>query len=398
MMNIRSQFPQIANDPQGTVYLDSAATTLKPQVVIDAITRHYSRGVANVHRGAYRWSDEATQNFENSRHTIARFIGARPEETIFTRGTTESINLVASALGSSLREGDEILLTQMEHHSNIVPWQLLAERKGLKIKFIPVDAQGNLDLRRLPDLLGERTRILSVVYISNALGTVNPVKDLIAAAHSVGAHVLLDAAQAVSALPIQVRELDCDFLAFSGHKLFGPTGIGVLYGKTEVLDKMPPYQGGGSMITHVFESHSEYLASPHRFEAGTPAIGEAIALATAVEFVEGLTFHAIRAHEKELLERTEEMITRIPQVKVLSRGHSRANILSFNLGDAHPSDVAAILNQQNIAVRAGHHCCQPLMRTLNVPGTVRASFSIYNNLSDVEALMNGLKKAVELLL
>ena len=398
MMNIRNEFPQLSQHQEPMVYLDSAATTLKPKGVIEALVQHYSLKTSNVHRGAHKWSDEATTEFENARSKVAQFLGSKAEEIIFTRGTTESINLVASSLTQGFKEGDEILLTQMEHHSNIVPWQLMAERMKLVLKYIPVTDSGELDLSQIKSLLTARTKVVSLVYISNSLGTINPIEEVILAARKVGAYVVLDAAQAVSVLPIDVKKLDCDFLAFSGHKLFGPTGIGVLFGKLDLLKSLPPYQGGGSMISEVFESHSTFLEPPHRFEAGTPAIAEAIALRSAIEFVTQIGFNKIQSHKKQLLSAAESELQEIPGLKILSRAQAKANIVSFNILGAHPSDVGAILNQQGVAVRAGHHCCQPLMKRFKIPGTVRASFSVYNTLSDVKALVNAVKKASEILL
>lgn len=390
----------MGHDTRKFVYLDNAATTLKPQKVIDAITKHYSSGVSNVHRGAHAWSDEATQAFESARLNVCRFVGSkRPSEIIFTRGTTESINLVANSYGNSfLKEGDEILLTEMEHHSNIVPWQLLAQQRGLTIKYIPVTSNAELDLAEMERLLTSKTKLVSVVYLSNALGTINPIPTIVSAARSVGAKVLVDAAQAAAALPIDVQALDCDFLAFSGHKVFGPTGVGVLYGKQAILESMPPYQGGGSMISNVYASYSDFLAPPQRFEAGTPPIGEVIGLSAAIEMICSIGFPTIAKREAELLMAAEELLAEIPRLKRWSRAPNRANIVSFTLEGTHPSDVGAILNQMGVAVRAGHHCCQPLMRRLGVPGTVRASFSIYNTLEDAKALASGIKKAAEMLL
>lgn len=397
---ILEQFPQlkVRRNNKPIVYLDSAATTLKPRVVIDRIQRHYSEEVANVHRGAHLLSDEATSAYEHSRQVVASFLGAHESEIVFTRGTTESLNLVASSYaGEFLKEGDEILLTHMEHHSNIVPWQIVADEKKLKIRYIPLTTGGELDFSNLSNLLNAHTKLVSLTYLSNALGTINPIKKIIQAAHAVGAKVVIDAAQAVAAVPVDVKELNCDFLAFSGHKIFGPTGVGVLYGKKVLLEQMPPYQGGGSMISTVHEAYSEFLSPPQRFEAGTPPIAEALGLASALKFVQDLGFANIQAHERALFEYAEETLSKIEGLNRYGQALERANIFSFLLKGVHPSDVGAILNEEGIAVRAGHHCCQLLMKSLGVVGTVRASFSIYNTLPEVDRLVTGIRKASEIL-
>ncbi|MCB0341190.1 MAG: cysteine desulfurase [Pseudobdellovibrionaceae bacterium] len=399
MSQIKEMFPLAVHEVNGQplVYLDSAATTLKPEVVIDRMEQFYRYQTANVHRGAHFLSDRATEMFEQARSAIASFINANSSsEIVFTRGTTESINLVAQSFGrSQLKPGDEIILTEMEHHSNIVPWQLVAEATGAVIKVIPVDDSGDLVLTEYEKLLSRRTKIVSVVVCSNSLGTVNPVKAIIEKAKTVNATVVLDAAQSISALPTDVQDLDCDFLAFSGHKIFGPYGIGVLYGKEELLNRMPPYQGGGSMIDTVSFKKTTFLQAPTRFEAGTPNISGAIGLGTAIEFVNSIGLGRIKQHEEALLSYATKRVSEIPGLSVIGTSPSKANILSFLIDEIHPADVASLLDQQGVAVRSGHHCCQPLMERFKIRGTLRASFSVYNNASDVDVLVAALKKAKE---
>ncbi len=398
---LRDVFPQLSRQVRGRrlVYLDSGATSLKPVQVIEAVIQSLTMETANVHRGAHLLSDEATEKFENVRELVRDFLGAESRgEIVFTRGTTDGLNLLAQTLGRTiLREGDEILLSQMEHHSNIVPWQMTALEKKAKVKFIPVLPDGSLDAAAYKKMLSPRTKIVSLVHLSNALGTINPLSEFFKLAHSVGAACVVDAAQSVSVLPIRVNEIDCDFLVFSGHKVFAPTGVGVLYGKKAWLDRLPPYQGGGSMISEVREEASEYLSAPHRFEAGTPPITEVIGLGAALSFVREIGFDKIRAHEREIMRLAEDGIANISGLRRIGTTENRSHVLSFLLEGTHPSDVGAILDEQGIAVRAGHHCCQPLMRAFGIPGTVRASFSVYTSEVDVADLIEGLKKAKELL-
>jgi cysteine desulfurase/selenocysteine lyase len=398
---IRKLFPQLDVKVRDSrlVYLDSAATSLKPISVIEAVRKHMSFEIANVHRGAHFLSDRGTERFENVRTRVASFLGAeKTSEIIFTRGTTESVNLVASSLGRLiLNPGDEIIVSQMDHHSNIVPWQMIAEQKQAKVRFVPVTENGSLDFSAFQTMLSTKTKIVSLVHLSNAMGTLNPLKEFFAAAKKFGAVCIVDGAQSVSVMPVDVKDLGCDFFAFSGHKIFAPSGIGVLYGKSEWLEKMPPYQGGGSMISEVREDGVSFLSAPHRFEAGTPAITEVIGLGAALEFIEQVGFKKIELHEKEIMAIAKDSLTRIEGLRQIGGGEEPRHSFSFLLGSNHPSDVGAVLDEQGIAVRAGHHCCQPLMRRFGIPGTVRASFSIYSSEEDVRDLVRGITKAKELL-
>lgn len=398
---VRAQFPQLNREARGQklIYLDSGATTLKPRSVIDAVQKSMSLQTANVHRGAHILSDEATDMFEGVREKVRAFLNAKSKnEIVFTKGTTEGINLLASTLAKTqLKQDDEILLSQMEHHSNIVPWQILVESYGVKVRFAPVNEDGTLDFEEFKDMLNPRTKIVSLVHLSNALGTINPLEKFFAAAKEVGAITIADAAQSISVMPIDVQRLGADFLVFSGHKLFAPTGVGVLYGREELLNSLPPYQGGGSMIDAVTESGVTFLKAPHRFEAGTPAIAEVIGLGAAVDFVKSLGFDQIQAHEKQMMKLTEESLDGFDPIERYGLAPNRSHVYSFIIDSHHPSDVGAILDEQGIAVRAGHHCCQPLMKRFGIPGTVRASFSVYTDESDILAFVNGVKKAMELL-
>ena len=399
---IAQLFPQLQRQVRGRrlVYLDSAATSLKPLPVIEAVNKHMREQTANVHRGAHFIADEGTQMFEDVRDKVKTFVGADSKsEIIFTRGTTDGLNLLARSLGTlALHEGDEILLSQMEHHSNIVPWQMIAQEKRAKVRFIPVLDDGTLDFTAFQKMLSRKVKVLSLVHLSNALGTVNPLSKFFIEAHKHGAFCVADAAQSIAAGRINVRELNCDFLVFSGHKVFGPTGVGVLYGKGEWLEKMPPYQGGGSMISEVREDGVDFLPPPQRFEAGTPPIAEVIGLGAAVDFVNSIGFDFIGRHEQKLTTVAQEKLSRVPGLRRIGHAADQKHVISFLLGSAHPSDVGAILDEQGIAIRAGHHCCQPLMKRFGIPGTVRASFSVYSTESDIEQLVQGLTKAGELLL
>jgi len=391
---VRGEFPILRQTVRGKplVYLDSAATTQKPRAVIEAIRRYYEEDNANVHRGVHLLAERATRAFEEARVKLARLIGAAdPHEVIFTRGTTESINLVAQTFGRTrVGAGDEVLVTGMEHHSNIVPWQLLCEEKGASLRVVPVTDAGDLDLDALEGLLGPRTRLLAVTQVSNALGTVNPIDEIVARAHAKGVPVLVDGAQGVPHLGVDVRASGADFYAFSGHKMYGPTGIGVLWGRREHLDAMPPWQGGGDMILSVTFEKTTFNALPYKFEAGTPDIAGAVGLGAAVDWMSALGLPAIAAHEHELLAYALEALAGVPELRLLGRPRRRAGAVSFLLGDVHPHDMATVLDRHGIAIRAGHHCAQPLMRRFGVAATARASFAVYNTRADVDALVRGL--------
>jgi len=395
---VRRDFPILHQEVNGhpLVYLDNAASSQKPLRVIEAIDAYYRRYNANVHRGIHKLSEEATTAYEDARRKVARFINARtPKEVIFTRNTTESINLVAYSWGrANIREGDEILLTQMEHHSNLVPWQLLAQEKGARLRFIPVTDDGLLDLDAMDELITERTRLVSVVHMSNVLGTINPVEEIIHRAHEAGALVLLDGAQSVPHLKVDVQALDCDFLAFSGHKMCGPTGIGVLYGKRELLEAMPPFLGGGDMIREVYLERSTWNSLPWKFEAGTPSIAQGIGLGYAVDYLTEIGMDAIHAHEQEVAAYALSRLSEIPGITIYGPPVKlRGGVVSFNLEGVHPHDMATILDAEGVAIRAGHHCAQPLMRRLGVVATARASFYLYNTCEEVDALVRAVEKA-----
>lgn len=390
---IRTDFPLLRGNP-GLAYLDGAATAQKPQCVIDAVSRFYSEENANIHRGLYHLSQAATAAFEHARERAAAFIGARePRECVFTRGATEAINLVAASWGgANLREGDEILITHMEHHADIVPWQLVAARTGARLVVAPIFDDGSLDMEAFAKKISPRTKIVGAVHVSNALGTVNPVKEICALAHAAGALALVDAAQSSAHFALDVQDIGCDFLVFSGHKVCGPTGIGVLYGRAEVLEKMPPYQGGGDMIETVDFSGTTYRGIPGRFEAGTPDIAGAVGLAAALDYVAALRPHA-QAHEEALLEyATEKLLAEVPEIRIFGTAKEKASVISFRLGDVHPSDVGMLLDTFGIAVRVGHHCAMPLMKRLGVTGTARASFSFYNTFEEADRFVAALRK------
>lgn len=393
---LRGQFPALAQEVNGhpLVYLDNAATTQKPQAVLDAINHYYRADNANVHRAAHALSGRATRAFEDARETVARFINApHSHEVIWTRGTTEAINLVAQSWGmSELRAGDEIVLSTLEHHANIVPWQLVAQRTGAVIRVIPLDERGDLDLAAYQALLGPRTRLVSVAHVSNALGTVNPVKEMVAAAKAVGALTLLDGAQAVAHLEVDVQAIGCDFYAFSGHKLYGPTGIGVLWGRTELLERMPPWQAGGEMIDRVSFAGTTFNTLPFKFEAGTPHIAGAIGLAAAIDFVMKQDRDSLASHEAALTDYLVAGLQQVPGLRLVGEPGQRAGAVSFLLEDIHPQDAATLLDMQGIALRVGHHCAMPLMESLGIGGTMRASLACYNNQDDVDALLAALHK------
>lgn len=397
---IRRDFPILSTQVNGKplIYLDNASTSQKPAAVLSAIDTYYREENANIHRGVHYLSELATAAYEAARETIRRFLGAASaEEIIFTRGTTESLNLVAQSYGRfRISAGDEILVSEMEHHSNIVPWQLLAETTGAAVRMIPVDEAGNLDLSTFQGLLGPRTRIVAVTQLSNVLGTINPLRQIVDLAHDAGAVVVVDGAQSAPHLEVQVNQLGCDFFACSGHKMLGPTGIGVLYGRRELLEAMPPYQGGGGMIESVSFERTTYAGVPARFEAGTPHIAGAIGLAAAVDYLESVGLTAAHRHEAELLSLATSLIGEVPGLRLIGAGPGpRASVLSFVLEGIHPHDAGTILDQEGIAVRGGHHCAQPLMRRFGVAGTIRASFSLYNTTAEVESLARGLYRVRE---
>jgi len=397
---VRADFPQLARreNDRPLVFLDSAASAQKPQAVIDAVSRFYSTSYANIHRGLYRLAAAADAAYEGAREALAGFLNApRRDEVVFVRGATEAINLVAHSYGGSrLTAGDEVLVTAMEHHSNIVPWQLLCERTGARLRVAPVDDRGDLDLDALAGLLGKRTRLVALTHVSNALGTVNPVAEIVRLAHRQGAVVLVDGAQAAPHLMVDVQALGCDFYACSGHKMFGPTGIGVLWGRYELLAAMPPYQGGGDMIRRVSFAGTEYADPPTRFEAGTPNIAGAVGLAAAVAYLEGLDAAALAAYESDLLAYASERLATIPGVSIVGTARHKVGVISFVVDGVHPHDVATVLAAAAVAVRAGHHCAEPLMERLGVPATTRASFALYNTRQDADALVAALGRVVEI--
>ncbi len=397
---IREDFPILREQVHGKplVYLDSTASAQKPRQVIDTLAFVYEHAYANVHRGIHYLSETATQMYEDARRKIARFINARsPREIVYVRNTTEGINLVAYAWGlANLKPGDEVLITEMEHHSNIVPWQLVCQMTGATLRWVPITPEGFLDMETLDRLLTERTRIFAFTAMSNVLGTINPVKELVARAHAVGALVLVDGAQGVPHLPVDVQDLACDFLAFSGHKMCGPSGIGVLYGKRELLEAMPPFLGGGEMIRQVKLTGSTWNDLPHKFEAGTPAIAEAIALGAAVDYLSNLGMDNVAAHERALVRYAYERMQDVEGLRILGPGpEHRGGVIAFTLGDVHPHDIAAILDAEGIAIRAGHHCAQPVHDRYGIPASARASFYVYNTEEEVDALVAALHKVVE---
>ncbi len=398
---IQAQFPQLQRRLHGQrlSYLDNAATTLKPQLVIDRVARHYRDETANVHRGVHLLSEAATADIEHARGAVQRFIGARePAEVVFSGGTTDAINLVAHSWGmDNLLPGDEILISYLEHHSNIVPWQLVAERTGAVLKVVPVDDDGDLEWSAFERLLGSRTRIVAMVHVSNSLGTVTPVERIVAAAHAAGALVLIDGAQAVAHLPVDVAELGCDFYVFSGHKVHGPTGTGVLYGRREVLETLTPYRGGGEMIRSVTFERTIYNDLPARLEAGTPHIAGVIGLGAAVEWVASVGVRNIAAYERQLLAKAVAALADVPGVRIIGTAAEKSAIVSFLAGNIHAHDVGSIADRNGVALRTGHHCTQPLMERFGVPATARASFALYNDERDIDALVKAILEAKEIL-
>jgi cysteine desulfurase/selenocysteine lyase len=402
VQQIRAQFPILNREVKGKplVYLDNAATTQKPQVVIDALVDYYAGYNANIHRGIHTLAEEATAAFEATRDAVQQFINSPSrEEIIFTRGTTESINLVAATWGrQNINSGDEIIITTMEHHSNIVPWQLLCEEKGASLKVVPVNEDGELMMDAFHQLLNNKTKLVSVVHVSNALGTVNPVKEIIEAAHRVGAVVLVDGAQSTVHLNIDVQDMDCDFFACSAHKLYGPTGVGVLYGKKSILEAMPVFQGGGEMIKEVSFEKTTYNDLPYKYEAGTPNIADVIAFKAALDYVRTTGKENIARHEQNLTAYATAQLEMIAGLRIIGRAKEKASVVSFVIEGAHPQDIGILLDNQGIAVRTGHHCTQPLMARFEIPGTIRASFAMYNTYAEVDALIAGLNKALKMLL
>ncbi|MCE9615757.1 MAG: cysteine desulfurase [Lentisphaerae bacterium] len=396
---IRADFPALQQriGAYPLVYLDNAATSLKPQSVVDTVCRHYREESANIHRGVHHLSQKATEAFEGARDKAQAFLNAaRREEIIFTSGTTGGLNLVAHAFGAGLKAGDEIILSTMEHHSNLVPWQMLRDRTGCVLRFIPITDDGQLDLAAYDAMLGPRTRLVSVVYVSNSLGTVNPVARIIRAAHAHGARVLVDAAQAVPCRPVDVQALDCDFLVFSGHKVFGPTGVGVLYGKYDLLDAMPPFLGGGDMILSVTLERTVFNALPNKFEAGTPHIAGVIGLGAALDYVRGIGLDRVAAHEEGLRAYATALLAAIPGVRLYGTAPEKSAIISFVLEGVHPHDIGQILDSRGVAVRAGHHCTQPVMQRFGIPATARASFSMYNTRAEAEQLAEAVRAVKEM--
>ena len=398
---IRFDFPLLSQKVNGKnlVYLDNGATTQKPKIVVDAIATYYKEYNSNIHRGVHTLSQMATNEFEQAREVIQKFIGAaKKEEVIITSGTTEGINLVASAWGrANVKAGDEIVISAMEHHSNIVPWQMICEEREAVLKVIPMDENGELILNQLDELINPKTKLVAVSHVSNSLGTVNDIERIIDRAHSLGALVLIDGAQSVSHGPISVVDLDADFYVFSGHKLFGPTGIGVLYGKEDILNDMLPYKGGGDMIKSVSFEKTTFNEIPHKFEAGTPNIAGGIGLAKAIEYIQQIGFDFIQEQEKKLKIAATEMLNSIDGVRIIGQAAKKESVISFTIDGLHPFDVGTILDQLGIAVRTGHHCTQPVMDFFGIPGTIRASFAFYNNMEDIEALRKGIIKAKSML-
>jgi len=397
---IREQFPALRQQVYGKnlIYFDNGATSQKPQLVLDAINKFYSKENANIHRGVHFMSQKATTEYEESRKRIQRYINARKsEEIIFTKGTTEGINLVASSFGELLKAGDEIIISAMEHHSNIVPWQMLCMRKGLSLRVAPINEKGELLLETFKQMLSKKTKLVAITQISNTLGTVNPIKDIVSAAHDVGAKVLVDGGQSIQHMKIDVKEMNCDFYVFSSHKVFGPTGIGVLYGKEELLDAMPPYQGGGDMISRVTFERTTYNELPFKFEAGTPHIAGGICLGKAFEFLESIDLKAAEEHERALAKYAEDLLDTFEGLKIIGEAKNKTSVVSFSVKGIHPFDIGTLLDKQGIAVRTGHHCTQPLMDFFKIPGTVRASFAFYNTKQEIDTFVEALEKSLNML-
>ena len=397
---IRQDFPALRQQVYGKnlIYFDNGATSQKPQMVLDAINQYYSMDNANIHRGVHHLSQKATSEYEDARETVRRFINAeKKEEIIFTKGTTDGINLVASSFGELLSAGDEIIISAMEHHSNIVPWQMLAERKKLTLKVIPINKRGELLLEEYQNLLSPKTKLVAVTHISNSLGTINPVEQIIEAAHAVGAKVLIDGAQSVQHTKVDMLAMNCDFFVFSGHKVFGPTGIGVLYGKEAILDEMPPYQGGGDMIAKVTFERTTYNELPFKFEAGTPHIAGGICLGTALNYLSRFDPKELEEYERDLTEYAQEMLETFENITLIGTAKNKTSVVSFAVQGIHPFDIGTLLDKQGIAVRTGHHCTQPLMDFYQVPGTVRASFAFYNTREEIDQVIAAVEKSISML-
>ncbi|WP_029408004.1 aminotransferase class V-fold PLP-dependent enzyme [Thiomicrorhabdus sp. Milos-T2] len=399
---IRAQFPilNVCENGHPLVYLDNGATSQKPQSVIDALEKYYREENANVHRGVYGLSERATEKYEGAREKVRCFLNAKStKEIVFVRGTTEAINLVAhSWVAENLKEGDEVIVTEMEHHSNIVPWQLLRDKLGIRLNVLRMNQKGEVCLNALKSMVSEKTKMISVTHMSNALGTINPVKEMVEIAHSVGAKIMIDGAQATPHMPVDVQDLDCDFYALSGHKMYGPTGIGVLYAKESLLEIMPPYQGGGDMIYSVSFDKTEYNVLPYKFEAGTPHISGAIGLAAAIDFLNDVGLNHIAQHEAQLLKYATEQLSKIDGLRIIGEADVKGGVVSFIIEGVHPHDMATLMDQDGIAVRASHHCAMPVMQHFDVPATIRASFGVYNNLDDIDRLVASINEAKEMLL
>ena len=398
--NIRAQFPILSQKVNGRdlVYFDNAATSQKPYTVIERIDNYYKNENANIHRGVHYLSQKATEDYESARNIIGTYLNAADSsEIIFTKGTTDGINLIASSYGSMLNEGDEILISAMEHHSNIVPWQLLETQRGIKLRIIPIHENGEIDMDAYNEMLNSKTKLVSVTHISNTLGSINPIGEIIDKAHAVGAKVLIDGAQSIQHDQIDLKALNCDFFVFSGHKVFGPTGIGVLYGKSEILNLMPPYQGGGDMIEKVSFEKTTFNVLPFKFEAGTPNIVGGIALGEAFNFLKSLNFNELHEHEMNLLKYAEEELNKIDNIRIIGTAKNKTSVISFNVGELHPFDIGTLLDKQGFAVRTGHHCTQPLMDFYKIPGTIRVSFSVYNTKQEIDLFLIALKKAIDIL-
>ncbi len=400
--DVRAQFPilELSENGQPLVYLDSGATSQKPQCVIDALENYYRFENANVHRGVYGLSERATEKYEGARETMRGFLNAKSDkEIVFVRGTTEAINLVAQSwVRENLKEGDEVIVTEMEHHSNIVPWQLLRDQVGIRLSVLPMNARGEVCTNALKGMVSEKTKFISVVHMSNALGTINPVKEMTEIAHSVGAKIMVDGAQATPHMKVDVQDIGCDFYALSGHKMYGPTGIGVLYAKEDILEAMPPYQGGGDMIYSVTFDKTEYNVIPYKFEAGTPHISGAIGLAAAAKFLDAIGLDNIAQKEAELLAYGTEKLSAIEGLNIIGTAENKGGVISFVIDGVHPHDMATLMDQDGIAVRASHHCAMPVMQHFNVPATIRASLGVYNNYEDIDRLVASIEEAKEMLL
>ena len=397
---IREQFPILKREVNGRdlVYFDNGASTQKLQSVIDTVSNYYKEENSNVHRGVHFLSGLATDKFEESREVIRKFVGAKhAHEIIFTKGTTDSINLVANGFRSLLKKGDEIIISELEHHSNIVPWQMCCEYSGAVLKIIPLKDNGELEIKKFESLLSEKTKLVAISHISNSLGTINPIKEFIEKSHKVGAKVLIDGAQAASHISLNMQELDVDMYCFSAHKMYGPTGVGVLYGKEDILNEIPPYQGGGEMIKEVSFKKTTYACLPHKFEAGTPNIAGVIAFKSAIEFISSLGFNTIAEHENNLLEYATKEILKIDGVKIYGTSENKSGIISFNVDGIHPYDIGVLLDKMGIAIRTGHHCTQPIMERFNIPGTARISLAIYNTIKEIDVCIASIKKAKQML-